>query len=59
MKLYLTDAEEQWVRDAAEMLGVTHSYVVRLILRKQIGLPVGDKGEAEFAHLVTTNMFVS
>jgi hypothetical protein len=59
LNLYLTDAERAWVQDASEMLGVTQSYVIRLILRKYIGLPVGDKGEAEFAHLVTTNMFVS
>ena len=51
MNLYLSAREKELLRDVAEMLGVSQAYVVRLAFRKMIDLPVGDKGDAEYAHV--------
>ena len=49
--VYLTDTEYDFVRRGAEDLGTTNAYVIRLILRDFLGLPIGGSGRSEIAVL--------
>lgn len=51
MNVYLTTTERKFVSRAAEELGTTDAYIIRLVLRKVMGLPIGGRGESEYAHL--------
>jgi len=42
------------VRDAAEFLGTSEGYVLRLAFRKMVGLPVGGSGETDYDLLAKT-----
>jgi len=54
MHLYLTKQESEILQDAAEMLGTTQAYVMRLLLRDTAGLPIGGKGVSELDWLRET-----
>ena len=51
LNVYLTDAESDFIQTAAEKLGTTQTYVLRLILRDFIGLPIGGSGHSEITWL--------
>lgn len=51
MNLYLKTEELAFVKQAARELGTTQAYVVRLILRKAMGVSVGEAGESDYSRL--------
>lgn len=51
LKLYLSRQEDDLVRISADKMGVSNSYIVRLILRDFYGLPIGGSGRSEIAWL--------
>ena len=51
LQLYLTNEEYDFLLAATEYLGVTKAYVLRLCLRKPLGLGVGGSGETDYALL--------
>lgn len=55
VNLYLSDEEADYITDATTKLGVTRAYIVRLILRDFIGLPVGGEGRSELRYLTEIN----
>ena len=46
--LYLTSEEDDWLHEAAELLGVTRSYIMRLLLRDMAQFPIGGHGASEY-----------
>ena len=53
MNVYLSKEEQAIVTDAAEKLGTTQAYVVRLAFRSVFGLPIGPSGESELQYICT------
>lgn len=47
MNIYFTDTERVRIRVMATRLGVSDSYVVRLIVRETLGLSTGLRGAQE------------
>lgn len=51
LSLYLSEHEQAIVQDAAERIGVTQAYILRLVFRNQVGLPVGGSGISDLQYL--------
>lgn len=55
MNIYFTTEEQKRIRSAATKLGVSGSYVVRLLIRDALGLSTGISGQSE-VNLVKADM---
>lgn len=51
LHLYLSDEEYALLNRAAERLGTTKAYVLRLCFRKPLGLPIGGEGTNDYVYL--------
>ena len=55
---YLTDGERQALKDAAAALGAAENYVVRLALRRSLGLPLEQIHRDQLEYLSTITLTV-